>query len=128
MERPYWKHEEEAHEAMDITADEVVEHVMELFSNASFLCFAHGNINQAQVLQNPFYPLGYFVMRSLQLALLYGNMCIAYSTQAIETTDRRYVHVYVSIHPESIYPMLSTHAMFMHVSTIYVYRFRSTPS
>ena len=51
MERPYWKHEEELLETRSITdfAD-IKDHAMKLFSDASFLCFAHGNINQEQVL------------------------------------------------------------------------------
>jgi insulysin len=49
MERPYWKHEEELLETRSITDfAEVKDHAMKLFSDASFLCFAHGNINQEQ--------------------------------------------------------------------------------
>ena len=49
MERPYWKHEEEVNETLTITTDDVIAHAEALFSDASFLCFAHGNINQTQV-------------------------------------------------------------------------------
>ncbi|CAI8033878.1 Nardilysin-like [Geodia barretti] len=48
MERPYWKLEEELAVVNDvnITADDVIQHAVKLFTDASFLCFAHGNINQ----------------------------------------------------------------------------------
>ena len=49
MERPYWKHEEELDETENITPSDVRAHAEMLLSNASFLCFAHGNINQDQV-------------------------------------------------------------------------------
>ena len=51
MERPYWKLEEELAVVNDvnITADDVIQHAVKLFTDASFLCFAHGNINQELV-------------------------------------------------------------------------------
>ena len=59
MERPFWKHEQEVDQAQDIVIDEVIDHAKMLFSNASFLCFAHGNIDQKQV-KYPFYEFGSF--------------------------------------------------------------------
>ena len=50
MERPYWKHEEEVEETRNISLDDVIEHAEMLFTNASFLCFAHGNIDKEQVM------------------------------------------------------------------------------
>ena len=51
MERPYWKLEEELAVVNNVTltADDVVQHAVKLFTNASLLCFAHGNIDQELV-------------------------------------------------------------------------------
>lgn len=50
MNRPYWKHEEELDVTETITAGDVIDHAMMLFNNATFLCFAHGNIDKQQVM------------------------------------------------------------------------------
>ena len=51
MERPYWKHEEQLAVVDDVTltVDDIIEHAKTLFTGASFLCFAHGNINETKV-------------------------------------------------------------------------------
>lgn len=50
MDRPYWKHEEQLNATHAITADDVIDHAKMLFDNATFLCFAHGNIDRQQVM------------------------------------------------------------------------------
>ena len=51
MERPFWKLEEELAVVNDvtITADDVIQHAENLFASASYLCFAHGDINEDMV-------------------------------------------------------------------------------
>lgn len=50
MDRPYWKHEEELSATETITAGDVIDYARMLFNNATFLCFAHGNIDKQQVI------------------------------------------------------------------------------
>ena len=49
MERPYWKHEQLFNETLSVSFEDVVTHAEQLFSNASVICFAHGNIAEEQV-------------------------------------------------------------------------------
>ena len=49
MARPYWKHEQQLNQTGDISVGDVMAHAEQLFSNATFLCFAHGNIDKQQV-------------------------------------------------------------------------------
>ena len=50
MERPYWKNWQVLAELREITIEDVITHATtDLFSDATVLCFAHGNLNESQV-------------------------------------------------------------------------------
>ena len=49
LEQPYWRHWELLSEVKKLDFEEIVSFANNLLSNATMLCFAHGNVNQIMV-------------------------------------------------------------------------------
>ena len=49
LKQPYWRHWELLSEVKKLDLEEIVSFANNLLSNVTFLCFAHGNVNQSKV-------------------------------------------------------------------------------